>query len=104
MEFKIVLQKSTTLYRASSKHLYSQIDAEAVILDINSGTYYGLNEVSNRVWQLLQVPTSEDRLLELLLEEYEVTPEKASADLQDLLQDLSSNGLVEVVNEEVARV
>ena len=99
-----MIQKSTTLYRASTKHLYSQIDAEAVILDVNSGTYYGLNEVSNRVWQLLQEPISEDRLLELLLQEYEVTPEEAKADLQTLLQDLSGNGLIEVVNEEVARV
>ena len=99
-----MIQKSTKLYRASSNHLYSQIDAEAVILDINSGTYYGLNEVSNRVWQLLQEPISEDRLLELLLEEYDVTPEEAKADLQALLQDLSSNALIEIVNEPVAQV
>lgn len=95
-----MLQKSLTLYKASSKHLYSEIDSEAVILDVNSGTYYGLNEVSNRVWQLLQTPTSQERLLELLLEEYEVTLEAAKADLQTLLQDLLSNGLIEVVNEE----
>lgn len=95
-----MLQKSLRSYKASTKHLYSEIDAEAVILDVNSGTYYGLNEVSNRIWQFLQTPASEERLLELLLEEYEVTPEVARADLQALLQDLLSNGLIEVVNEE----
>ena len=95
-----MLQKSLTFYKASTKHLYSEIDAEAVILDVNSGTYYGLNEVSNRIWQFLQMPASEERLLELLLEEYEVTPEVARADLQTLLRDLLGNGLIEVVNEE----
>lgn len=92
------------LYKASTKHLYSEIDSEAVILDIDSGTYYGLNEVSNRIWQLLQAPTSQHQLLKTLLEEYEVTEEEAAKDLQCLLQDMSDRGLIEVVNEEVAKI
>lgn len=91
-------------YKASTNYLYSEIDSEAVILDINSGTYYGLNEVSNRIWQWLQSPTSQSKLLKLLLDEYEVTEEDASQDLQNLLQDMLNNGLIEVVNEEVAQV
>lgn len=87
-----------TVYKASTKHLYSEINSEAVILDIDTGTYYGLNEVSNRIWQLIQEPTSQDKLLKLMLEEYEVTEEEASRDLQNLLQDMTSNGLVEVVD------
>ena len=90
------------LYKASTKHLYSEIDSEAVILDIDSGTYYGLNELSNRIWQLLQIPTSERQIIATLLEEYEVTEEKATEDLQYLLQDMSDAGLREVINEEVA--
>ena len=91
-------------YKASTNYLYSEIDSEAVILDINSGTYYGLNEVSNRIWQWLQSPTSQSKLLKLLLDEYEVTEEDASQDLQNLLQDMLNNGLIEVINEEVAQV
>lgn len=87
------------LYKASTQHLYSEIDSEAVILDIDSGTYYGLNEISNRIWQLLQIPSSEHQLVTTLLEEYEVTKEKATEDLQHFLQNMSNAGLIEVVNE-----
>lgn len=93
-----------TVYRASTKYLYSEIDSEAVILDINSGTYFGLNEVSNTVWQLLQTPASQQQLVEKILAEYEVTEERAVSDIDNLLKEMVNTGLVEVVNEEVASV
>lgn len=93
-----------TVYKASTKYLYSEIDSEAVILDVNSGTYFGLNEVSNRIWQLLQVATSQQELVTQILEEYNVTEGEALTDLQSLLKEMLSKGLVEVVNEEVAQV
>lgn len=58
-----------TVYKASTKYLDSEIDSEAVILNVNSGTYFGLNEVSNRVWQLLQVTASEQELIKRILAE-----------------------------------
>ncbi|MEL6494583.1 MAG: PqqD family protein [Cyanobacteria bacterium J06623_7] len=92
------------LYQTSSKYLYSEIDAEAVVLDINSGTYFGLNEVSNRIWQLLQTPTDFPKLIAQILAEYDVSPEEAKADVESLLHDMLNAGLVEVVNESVAQV
>lgn len=93
-----------TLYKASTKYLYSEIDSEAVILDVNSGTYFGLNEVSNYIWQSLQTPASQQQLVEKVLAEYEVTESEAVSDLEILLKDMSDAGLIEVVNEEVASV
>lgn len=92
------------VYRASTKHLYSEIDSEAVILDINSGTYFGLNEVSNQIWQWLQNPTAEQKLLELLLAEYDVTESEANTDLQKFLQEMLNNNLIEIVNEEAVQI
>ena len=92
-----------TIYQASTKYLYSEIDSEAVILDVNSGTYFGLNEVSNRIWQLLQSPCSQQQLLKQILAEYEVTEAEASADVQNLLQEMLGAGLIDVVNEKVAQ-
>ncbi|MEL6581049.1 MAG: PqqD family protein [Cyanobacteria bacterium J06621_12] len=91
-------------YKASTKYLYSEIDSEAVILDINTGTYFGLNEVSNRIWQLLQSPASESEIVAQILIEYDVTQAEAEKDLRGLLQEMLSTGLIEVVNEEVAQV
>jgi hypothetical protein len=33
--------------------LVQQLNCETVILDLDSGTYFGLDEVGTRVWQLL---------------------------------------------------
>lgn len=90
------------VYKASTKYLYSEIDSEAVILDVNSGTYFGLNEVSNRIWQLLQTPVSQASLIEQILAEYDVSQEQVEQDVLALLQEMSHAGLVEVLNEEVA--
>jgi hypothetical protein len=93
-----------TVYQASSVHLYSEIGSEAVILDLESGTYYGLNETGNQIWQWLQKPKTFSELSKLILDEYDVPIEEALGDLQSLLQEMVSKGLIEIVNEEANRV
>ena len=89
-----------TVYRASSVHLYSEIGSEAVILDLQSGTYYGLNETGNQIWQWLQKPKTFSELYKLVLDEYDVPHKEALEDLQQLLQEMLGTGLIEIVNEE----
>jgi hypothetical protein len=100
MTIKITTNQSTT-YKVSPNHLYSEIADEAVILDLESGVYYGLNSVGVAIWQWLQQPQSEEELLNLVLEEYEVTPEQAKQDLQSILKEMLAVGLLEVSKEEI---
>ena len=93
-----------TVYQASSVHLYSEIGSEAVILDLQSGTYYGLNETGNQIWQWLQKPKTFSELYKLVLDEYDVPLEEAIRDIQNLLQEMVNTGLIEIVNEEAHRV
>lgn len=93
-----------TVYQASSAHLYSEIGSESVILDLQSGTYYGLNETGNQIWQWLQKPKTFSELSKLILDEYDVPIEEAIGDLQNLLQEMVGAGLIEIVNEEAKRV
>lgn len=92
------------VYQASTKHLYSEIDSEAVILDVDSGTYFGLNEVSNQLWQWMQNPASHGELLQLLLAEYDVTESEANTDLDSFLKEMLDSGLIEIVNEEAVQI
>ena len=77
----------------------SELGDEAVILNLDSGVYYGLNEVGARVWELIQQPRSFSELLSALLEEYDVSLEACRQDLTAILMDLKSANLVEVSNE-----
>jgi beta-galactosidase GanA len=100
MSIKITTNQSTT-YKVSTNHLYSEIADEAVILNLESGVYYGLNSVGVDIWQWLQQPQTEEKLLDLVLEEYEVTPEQAKQDLQSILKEMLEVGLLEVREEEI---
>ena len=101
MESKTINLSNLT-FKALSNHLYSEIAEEAVILNLESGVYYGLNEVGVDIWKWLQQPQTTQNLLNLLLQEYDVTPEQAKKDLEAILQEMLAAKLIEVVNSKVA--
>jgi hypothetical protein len=83
---------------ASDGQVSSEIGEEVAILDLKAGTYYGLDSVGARVWELIQRPKSVGEIRNVLLEEYEVEPKRCERDLLALLQTLVNEGLVEVRN------
>lgn len=67
---------------------------ETVILNLESGTYFGLDPVGARVWQLLSEQLSFAEIHETLLREYEVSGEVLEGDLANLIAALENNGLI----------
>ena len=65
-----------------------------VLLDFQSGQYYGLDEVGTRVWDLLQSGTSAHQVAEQLEREYAAPRAVLEADVRALLMELHSAGLV----------
>jgi len=72
-----------------------RIEDEIIILNLNSGTYFGLNDVGARVWEFLGRTASIDELCNILLEEYDIAPDQLRSDVESLLEELCSNGLLE---------
>ena len=83
---------------ASGDQTGSVIPGQAVILNVKSGMYYGIDKVGARIWELIQEPRTVKEIEAAILEEYEVDPERCRRDLMDLLQELSDNGLIEMRN------
>jgi hypothetical protein len=71
-----------------------ELEGEAVILNLESGTYFGLDPVGTRIWSLLQEDGSLRRAFEVVLQEYDVAPEKLQGDILRLVDDLRRKGLV----------
>ena len=94
-----VLISEDSIVTASKEQISSEIVGEAVILNLKSGVYYGLNEVGNRTWNLIQKPETVKGIKNTLLEEYDVEPESCEQDLLALLQELEAVGLIDVRNE-----
>ena len=69
---------------------------EVVVLDLNSGTYYGLDDLGARIWTLIEQPASLATLREAIICEYEVDAETCERDILAFLNQLQVAGLVEV--------
>lgn len=81
----------------SGNAIFRELDGEAVILDLDSGTYFGLNSSGTRMWNLLvQQHGTLQRVLEALEKEYEAAPETLRDDLLQLVRQLQQKGLVRV--------
>jgi hypothetical protein len=92
---------STPVSRASRvvvapQQVSSMVEGEVVILDLERGVYYGLDEVGAWVWQSIQTPRTVADVHSALLEEFDVDADRGERDLLALLDDLAANSLIEV--------
>lgn len=76
--------------------IFRELGGEAVLLNLESGIYFGLDPVGTRAWQLIVEHGCLERVHERLLEEYDVAPAALEADLLSLFSDLSRHGLLRV--------
>ena len=92
----------TAIISTTPDQIASELGGEAVILNLSTGQYYGLNEVGARVWELIQQPCTVDSILHNLLEEYDVQPDVCKRDLTKILVDMKEACLIEVSDEQTA--
>jgi len=85
---------ATRTVRIANGVLASPVANEAVLLSIETGHYFGLNEVGARVWALLAQGLDLEAVAARLLEEYDVAETVVRSDLERLVDDLVRAGLV----------
>jgi len=71
-----------------------QVGDETVILDLASGTYFGLDAVGARIWQLMGEGKTLAEICEVMLAEYDVESQRLEADVLSLAVELLERGLV----------
>ncbi len=76
--------------------LWQDLGGEAVLLNLDSEVYFGLDEVGTRMLQVLDETDSIGAAREQLLAEYEVSPDRLQQDLLTLIEQLVAHGLVRV--------
>ncbi len=89
----MTLPPSVTL---SPEVMSRQVATETVLLDLASGTYYGLDEVGTRIWLLLGEGKTPTQVRDILRDEYEAGEEQLEADIGRLLDELRDRGLITV--------
>lgn len=75
------------------------VDGELVLLNLDSGEYFGLNRTGTRIWELLGETTDLDEVHRALLGQFAVDPEVLRRDLEELIAELEQAGLVRETDE-----
>lgn len=73
--------------------LYRQVENEAILLHIPTGTYYSLNEMGVRFWEALHTQ-SPALVIEQIVAEYSVDYSQVHHDLLTFLNDLADYGII----------
>jgi len=81
---------------AASNQVSSRVGDEVAVLGLDRATYYGLNPVGARIWELIQKPVRLEQVAAIVTSEYEVDRETARHDLMELVERLLAEGLVEL--------
>ena len=76
--------------------MFRELEGESVILDLDSESYFGLDPVGTRMWQLLTESASIQDAYDVLVGEYDVAAETLRDDLVELLETLRGRGLIEI--------
>lgn len=74
--------------------LLRELDGEAVLLDVASGRYFGLNGSGLRIWSLLARGQAVGEIAATLGAEIAADADRLRADVEELVAALESEGLV----------
>jgi hypothetical protein len=86
--------KEDQVFRVPEEVLFQEVSGETVLLDLESESYFGLDEIGTRVWVLLNEGKSVRQMVDVLLEEYEVERATLEGDVDELLGELAEAGLI----------
>ena len=76
----------------------ANLEGETVLLDVNSGHYFGLNEVGSRIIDLVAEPTTADAVVQTMAAEYDVDEERLASDVASFIQQMIERKLIREVD------
>ena len=85
-----------SLVQRSSDQIACDMGGEVVVLDLKSGTYYGLDTLGAKVWSLIEQPVSRADIRNAIMAEYDVDAETCDRDVAAFLDRMQAIGLVQV--------
>jgi hypothetical protein len=90
---KIVIDKDRITWR--------KLKDEFVLMHLDTGSYYSLNETGMIIWRGLVDERPYDAIVADVVEVFEVDEKTVQDDFERLVNELAGQGLVDLVEEEV---
>ncbi len=77
--------------------LIQDLGGELVLLNLQSEHYFGLDNVGTSMWHAVTKTGSLEAACQQLLTEYETEPQQLQQDLRELVEQLVTHGLLQIV-------
>ena len=82
------------MYRVSDKVVFREIDEKIVLINLESGYYYSLNECGRFIFNLLRKNKNMPEVLEEIKIEFSVSSETANMDLEQFIEELERENII----------
>jgi hypothetical protein len=83
---------------ASESVVGADMDDEAVLLNAETGIYFGLDAVGTEIWKSVEAGAREDEIVERLRAAFDVDEAQLRSDVAEFLDLLIAKGLAQVVD------
>ena len=87
------MDKNSILQRAENV-TFEVVADEAILIDINTGTYFSLNEVGTEFWEMLDGTQTIEQHATVIANKYEVETDMVVTDLLELAEEMAKDKLI----------
>lgn len=86
---------SQTIVQRRRDALAADVGGELVLMSVEHGKYYGLDDVGSNIWRRIEEPIEVGQLCDALTREYAGDPTAIEHDVMALLEKFASQDLLE---------
>src|SRR5258708_26688022 len=83
-----------TIVSRSPTVLTAEVDGEIVMMSIERGRYFGLDDIGSDIWKRIEPPCSFATLIDALAADYEADRATIATDVQNLLRRMVEQDVV----------
>lgn len=77
-----------SLYARNQSVLWTELDGQFLLMDIESGAYFELTGVGSAIWRVLEAPNSEVDVIDHIVARYDVDRVECERDVRAFLDKL----------------
>ena len=96
---KITIEMNSTVEQTPGQ-IVSDMNGEKVMLSVANSRYYNLGVIGGDIWEIIKDPITIEKVVNKLLEKYDVTQEECQNQVQSYLLTLKKEGLIKIKNKE----
>lgn len=74
----------------------TDLNGEIVMMDLEKGRYFSLNGVGSRIWEIIEEPIGINKIVDCLLEEYDVNRNECEENVLEFLDKLDDANIISV--------